>query len=251
MVKMMTYSHMHTADLTTPALSAAEQSLDNVIAQGQVWQGKHWHAAQPATVPTGHSALDNLFAGQGWPQGALTEILYQQAGIGEMRLLIPALAELSQQSRWIMMIAPPFLPNAAALEAAGVDTSKLLIIRPESVRDLLWTLEESLRTGSCSAVMAWPNTLSTTETRRLQLAAETGKTLGFLFRPATTAKDTSPAAVRLELQPSTQGTEVKVLKRRAGWPSEPLQLDLGFADLTQPAIKPVPAKAAVLHGPWH
>ncbi|WLD56844.1 translesion DNA synthesis-associated protein ImuA [Salinispirillum sp. LH 10-3-1] len=242
---------MHTADLNTPALTTAEPSLDQVIAQGQVWQGKHWHAAQPVTIPTGHTALDNLFAGKGWPQGALTEVLYQQAGIGEMRLLIPALAELSQQSRWIMMIAPPFLPNAAALEAAGVDTSKLLIIRPESVRDLLWTLEESLRTGSCSAVMAWPNTLSSTETRRLQLAAETGKTLGFLFRPIATAQETSPAAVRVELQPSTQGTEVKVLKRRAGWPSEPLQLDLGFNDLAKPAIKPAPAKAAVVRGPWH
>lgn len=247
---------MHTVDLNTPALAATEASLDHVIAQGQVWQGKHWHTAQPTTIPTGHSALDDLFAGKGWPQGALTEILYQQAGIGEMRLLIPALAELSQQSRWIMMIAPPFLPNAAALESAGVDTSKLLIIRPESIRDLLWTLEESLRTGSCSAVMAWPNALNATETRRLQLAAETGKTIGFLFRPVATAQNASPAAVRLELQPGTQGTHVKVLKRRAGWPSEPLQLDLGFGDLTRPAINPNAVKtntgkAPVMRGPWH
>lgn len=254
----MTYSHMHTTDLNTPARNAAEPSLDQVIAQGQVWQGKHWHAAQPATVATGHSALDTLFAGQGWPQGALTEVLYQQAGIGEMRLLIPALAELSQQARWIMLIAPPFLPNAAALEAAGVDTSKLLIIRPESVRDLLWTLEESLRTGSCSAVLAWPNRLSSSETRRLQLAAETGKSLGFLFRPISATKDTSPAAVRVALQPSAQGTEVNVLKRRAGWPSEPLQLDLGFADLAQPPVKPATqamnnpsTPGAVIRGPWH
>lgn len=247
----MTYSPMHSTDLNTPAHKATETSLDQVIAQGQVWQGKHWHAVEPATISTGYSALDNLFAGKGWPQGALTEVLYQQAGIGEMRLLIPALAELSQQSRWIMMIAPPFLPNAAALEAAGVDTSKLLIIRPESIRDLLWTLEESLRTGSCSAVMAWPNTLSSAETRRLQLAAETGKTLGFLFRPIATAQNTSPAAVRLELQPSTQGTQVKVLKRRAGWPGEPLQLDLGFGELTQPGIPSNAAKAPIIRGPWH
>lgn len=227
--------------------------LSQVLDEGQVWQGRYWQHHAFHGLDTRHDALNQLFAG--WPQGALTEVLYSQAGIGEMRMLVPALAELSQQNRWIMMIAPPFMPNADALTAAGVDSSKLLIVRPESVNDLLWTLEESLRSGTCSAVLAWPSTLNPKATRRLQLAAETGKALGILFRPLSQASEASPAALRLKVSPAKQGTQAQVLKRRGGWTSEPVQMNLGFAELAASEPRPLQRPrhtdtSPVVQGPW-
>ncbi|MCH8552151.1 MAG: translesion DNA synthesis-associated protein ImuA [Natronospirillum sp.] len=227
-------------------------ALDSVIGQGQVWQGRHWPANSGQGLKTGHAQLDALLAEQGWPRGALSEVLYHQSGIGEMQLLVPALAELSRQDRWIMLIAPPFVPNAAALEAAGVDTSRLLVVQPGSVRDLLWTIEESLRSGTCSAVLAWPQQLETRAVRRLQLAAESGRSLGLLFRPERQANEASPAALRLRVAPTRQGlTEVTVLKQRGGFGQAPAQLDLGLGRGTRHTGSAEDADLAeVIQGPW-
>ncbi|WP_205849100.1 translesion DNA synthesis-associated protein ImuA [Natronospirillum operosum] len=235
----------------TAAPHTMTTDLEQVLEQGQVWRGRHWQSRDDQALSTGHPALDTLLAEQGWPQNALTEILYQQHGIGEMHLLVPTLAALSRQERWIMLIAPPFVPNAAALEAAGVDTSRLLVVQPGSVRDLLWTIEESLRSGTCSAVLAWPQQLDIRTVRRLQLAAETGSSLGFLFRPEQQSDESSPAALRLHLSAASRGqTEVTVLKQRGGWGHAPAQMDLGLG--TQlPATAPVTSAVAdVIQGPW-
>ena len=48
---------------------------------------------------------------------------------------------------------------------------------------------------------------------RLQVAAETGQTLGFAYRPASAAHNPSPAALRLLLEGPAQ---VRVLKCRGG-----------------------------------
>src|SRR5690349_3153029 len=51
-------------------------------------------SSAPAGLPTGHAALDRCLPGQGWPQQGLIEILCDQPGIGELALLMPALARL-------------------------------------------------------------------------------------------------------------------------------------------------------------
>ena len=244
----------HNWQPSTPAaraMSPQPVELDSVLDRGQVWRGRHWPEREQRGLQTGHAGLDELLAEQGWPRGALTEVLYRQHGIGEMQLLVPALVELSRQDRWIMLIAPPFAPNAAALEAAGVDTSRLLIVHPGSVRNLLWTLEESLHSGTCSAVLAWPRQLEPKSVRRLQLAAEKGGSLGLLFRPEQQADEASPAALRLRLAPASRGlTEVTVLKQRGGWGQTPAQLDLGLATPKPRQTADADTRAEVIQGPW-
>ena len=60
--------------------------------------------------------------------------------------------------------------------------------------------------------------------RRLQLAAETGNALAVLYRPRRAADTASPAALRLELEPTATGLHIRVLKRRGGWHTTPLLL---------------------------
>jgi hypothetical protein len=55
--------------------------------------------------------------------------------------------------------------------------------------------------------------------RRLKLAAEEGGSLGVLFRPLRCARDPSPAALRLALEPCAGGgLDVVVLKGRGCTP---------------------------------
>lgn len=180
------------------------------------------------TLPTGFDTLDELLHG-GWPRAALTEILTAHEGIGELRLLLPALAEITRQKRWVAFVAPPYIPYAPALAHADLDLSRVLLIHPSAQQDRLWALEQALRAGTCGAVLAWPTQADFNTLRRLQLAAEAGNALGILFRPNEAAEHTSPAALRLKLEPlsaSGRTLAAQVVKSRNGASTRRLVLSL-------------------------
>ena len=171
--------------------------------------------AVPAGLSTGFRDLDQALPGQGWPGASLTEILVEQEGVGELSLLMPALATLSVEHRWIAWIAPPHIPYGPALAAHGVDLSRVLLVHARPGRDACWALEQALGSGTCSSVLAWPGSnLDGRLLRRLQLAAESGQTTGFLFRSVENIHEPSTAALRLALKSTAEGLQVRVLKCR-------------------------------------
>lgn len=190
-----------------------------------VWRGSESRAWQ-RTLPTGLPALDAILPGGGWPVGALTEILTDQQGIGELRLLLPALVRLSREGRWLAWVAPPHLPYAPALAAHGMAIDKVMLLRPRAEKDRFWALEQALRSASCGAVLAWPGTADNRQLRRLQLAAERGSCWGILFRPADSARQASPAALRLQLQVQPDRLELTLLKCRGGLARRRVELEL-------------------------
>ena len=197
-------------------------SLQDLIQRADVWRGG---AAPPVNgVPTGFAELDALLGGAGWPQQALTEILAPRTGNRGLGLLLPALAGLSRGDRWIVFVAPPYIPYAPALVRAGVNLSRMLWVHATHGVDELWAAEQSLRAGTCAAVLVWPASANTTQLRRLQLAAETGNAWGVLFHPESSAVENSPAALRLKLEPVAEGLRVQIVKRRGGWPTGPILL---------------------------
>ena len=193
----------------------------------RVWRGRD-QAAQKAGLASGYPELDRHLPGGGWPSESLTEILTMQYGIGELRLLMPALAVLSRETPaqqdfsepgWIAWIAPPFQPYPPALQQSGMDLSRMLIVRPGNADEILWSAEQALSSGTCAAVLLWPEMLDDQGSRRLQLAAEKGRSWAIAFRPLTARREPSAAALRLELHSSAQGTCVHILKSRGGRPT--------------------------------
>ncbi len=210
-------------------------TLETLLQRADIWRGGH---APPAVaLATGCAPLDAELPGGGWPLGALVEILHARSGIGELSLLMPALAALSQQGRWVAFVAPPYLPYAPALARAGVSLPHLLLLRPRAA-EVLWTVEQSLRAGSCGAVLAWPERVDFRALRRLQLAAEAGNALGVLFRPAAHAADASPAALRLRLTPAGRRLRVELLKRRGGRGPRVIEVDHALAGPPSPLAAP-------------
>lgn len=230
-----------------------ENALDQLLAQPGIWRAGERRPQTAATgdrhTPTGCAELDAALPGGGLPAGALTEVLHERHGIGELRLFMPALARLSRQGRWIALIAPPYVPYAPALAAQGIDLSRVLLVHPSSRRDSLWSVEQALRAGTCAAVLAWPRHCDGRSLRRLQLAAEAGDSLGLLFRPAAAAAERSPAVLRLQLAPAADGRlGVTLLKCRGGH-RQRLELELDPAPLA-PAATPgrVPRTSAAADG---
>jgi cell division inhibitor SulA/protein ImuA len=189
----------------------------------QVWRGKVATAAR-AVIPTGFRDLDRALPGGGWPLGAITEILVDGYGIGELGLLMPALAALTKEDparpkKWVAWIAPPFIPYAPALQQHGVNIDRLLMIHPaSSVKSRLWAIEQAVRSGSSAGVLAWVATANDVILRRLQLAAEEQGCWVLLFRPASARRERSPAALRIHLTQADSATRIEIVKCRGGWP---------------------------------
>jgi cell division inhibitor SulA/protein ImuA len=164
------------------------------------------------------------------------DFILPHAGIGELRLLLPALTTLAE-NRWLAWINPPFTPYAPALEAAGIDSSKILLIYTKSHEEMLWAMERTCKSGSCGAVLVWPDErkLSLKETRRVQLAAKQGTTLSVLFRPIEASSKASLAELRLALSPGKDPLHlsVDIIKRRGGWPVKGLTLPIAAVTQSQ------------------
>ena len=189
-----------------------------------IWRGSELARTSRPGIATGFAALDAELPGGGWPCGALTEILPQHEGIGELRILGPALARLASQGKLIAWIAPPHLPYAPAFAAAGIDLARVLIVKTTKDGDSLWAAEQALRSAACGGVLAWPRDIRFPQLRRLQLAAEDGRCLALLFRPTQAAREPSPAVLRIALATSAGGLALSILKRRGAPLSRPILL---------------------------
>ena len=222
---------------TKAPTQASKQAYADLLKHPQLWRGKDLTKASAThTVASGYSALDDCLAGGGWPNAGLVDFILPHAGIGELRLLLPALTTLAE-NRWLAWINPPFTPYAPALEAAGIDSSKILLIYTKSHEEMLWAMERTCKSGSCGAVLVWPDErkLSLKETRRVQLAAKQGTTLSVLFRPIEASSKASLAELRLALSPGKDPLHlsVDIIKRRGGWPVKGLTLPIAAVTQSQ------------------
>ncbi len=206
-----------------------------------LWRGDGGGRAATAGWPSGFPALDAELPGGGWPAGQLTELLLPHPGVGEWRLLAPALAALQRGTaggagrahelpRHVMLFDPPAQPCPWTLSALGLDLMQLLVVRgrgqprgggaaalrpgpgrrggaaalrlPLPAADTLWALEQALGSGQVGAVLAWlPPRLPADALRRLQLAAQAHPGPVFLFRELAARDKPSAAPLRLALAP--------------------------------------------------
>jgi hypothetical protein len=180
----------------------------------------------PVVEASGWTELDAVLPGGGWQAGTVVELMPAATGIGELRLLLPALARITGAGRHVALIAPPYIPFAPALAQHGVRLERLLVIQAQRADDILWAAEQSLRCRSFGAVLAWPATIRDREVRRLQLAAEAGGSTGFLYRSVDAAREASPAALRLKLRRADNNElQIDVLKCRGGRSGQSIKVD--------------------------
>ena len=214
-------------------------ALHQLLQNRRIWRGTDQAESSGwQGLASGYPRLDRHLPGGGWPQQALTEIMLEHYGSGELKLLMPALARLSQiddrvDSRvdnrgvkhadpaagWIAWIAPPFEPYPPALAQWGVNLSRVLIVRPRKPGDSLWAAEQALASGNCAAVLLWSETLDDSASRRLQLAAEKGQSWAIAFRSLRALSEASAAALRIKVTAGINGTDLGILKSRGGRPA--------------------------------
>jgi len=201
-------------------------------AASQVWRADDLpQTGFGGVVASGSPVLDAELPGSGWPQGALTELLVDAPGRGELSLLMPAIAQVTKAGRpcvWTLPYeAAPAgqgaagdmpMPYAPALAAAGIDLDRSIFVQPATPREGLWALEQSLRMPHLGTLIGWlPAGHADADfraLRRLHLLASRYQALVFVLRTPHAATAPSPAALRLQLDCRDGLLGITLLKRR-------------------------------------
>jgi protein ImuA len=174
---------------------AARKATAAIALHPSLWLGHQLGRASERGLPTGFAPLDAELPGGGWPRRALSELLFAQIGMGEVRLLAPSLVATQQAGRVVMFFDPPAALSALALAQLGLDVPQLLLIQTREVvaatvvdpvaaqpaalptsrptsppmssptgakpdknganQKSLWALEQVLKSGHVGAVVAW------------------------------------------------------------------------------------------------
>lgn len=186
----------------------------SLLQSPHIWRVGDQQRIERSGFSTGNEAIDAALPEGGWPRQGLTELLCNQTGIGEVSLLLPALAPVSREHT-IVWVNPPHLPYAPALINADLNLANIIVIQTASHAEGLWAAEQVLRSGAAGAVLLWlKQNTDYAALRRLHLAAESGRTAAFLYRSTAFANQPSPAPLRLVLQQEQGQFSLTLIKTR-------------------------------------
>lgn len=154
----------------------------------------------PTARSSGIPQLDAILPQGGWPKGAVVEVIVPDEFCDSIAFLLPTLTQLNGEGRWLGLQALPYRQSLSLLSGNGLAPERTMRVNQHPGRSGLWTLEQMLRSGIYSAVVAWPECNTDLMARRLQKAATIGQSMAFLFRTADSTQHYSRIDLRIKLE---------------------------------------------------
>jgi protein ImuA len=155
--------------------------------------------------------------------GATTEWLVAREGGGALTSAFQIMSQSPAGRGTWAIVDPARECYAPALSGWGIDPSRILVIRPATLPETCWAIEQCLRCPGVTATWAWiDKRIAARVHRRWQLAAEVGGGVGLFFRPVTAEREPVWADLRLLVTPQagsdgdTRRVIIKELYRRGG-----------------------------------
>lgn len=159
--------------------------------------------AKSEVTSTGCEPLNDLFPHQGVREGSLVEWL-DAANYGNAALLSLCVGRsIVDEKQALIVIDPSRTIYPMALATLGFHLEQVIFIHPANEHEALWACEESLRCPGVRLVWAQLPQVNSQSFRRLQLAAESARSIGFLNRSASARHHPSWADARLLVHPSS------------------------------------------------
>ncbi|MDO9033501.1 MAG: translesion DNA synthesis-associated protein ImuA [Hydrogenophaga sp.] len=186
----------HNAPRPVPAPGALSSALPAAVAAA-LWRADQLGSPVAATWSSGFEALDAALPGGGWPGHGVTELLSAQSGTLEWRLLGPLLRQVCATGRSVVLVGPPRPPHPPGLRLDGIAEQQLVWVMAETPAERLWSTEQLVKANACGALIAWLPQVRPEQVRRLQVLAAGCAGPVFLCRPATAARESSAAPLRL------------------------------------------------------
>lgn len=143
--------------------------------------------AAHGVMPFGLTPIDRALPGGGLTRGALHEILAaggdEEDGALAAAFTASIVARLASAGDGVVLwcLSRPDL-YGPGLAAHGLDPARLIVVRTARDAEILWAMEEGLRTSGIAAVVGEVGILPDVASRRLQLAAERSGVTAFVLR---------------------------------------------------------------------
>ena len=151
----------------------------------------------PGALPFAAAAIDDALPWGGLARACLHEV-GGDGGAGFCAALLARFAGAGGTVLWCRRGRGLYAPGLAAF---GLAPERLIVVRGRTDTEVLWAMEEGLRSGSLAAVLGETGAAPPTAARRLQLAAEAGGVTALLLRPVAKATP-SPALTRWRVSPT-------------------------------------------------
>ncbi len=151
-------------------------------------------------ISTGIREWDGLLPFGGFRRGSLVEFFGQGgSGVGTVALWVARRAlELAPGVLVVVERHGRFYPPAAAIW--GIPLHRCIWVRVPDKALQAWAIDQALRSTAAVAVWSWVDRLEGRWSRRWQLAAESGGSIGLLVRPPSEQKSGSWADVQWLVQ---------------------------------------------------
>ena len=230
------------------------QALTDILQHPAIWRVGQIPANIKPAISTGFVELDRALPANGWEQGAMSEVLANEQGIGELSLIAPALRLATAQGRNVVLLAPPYLLFPHAWESAGISLNQVLLVAADGA-NLLWAIEQASRSRACGIVVAWTTScrkeLTYPALRRLHVAADTGGSTLILMRPHNVRDQASPAPTRIAVNSSDGELKVQVIKRRGALLAQTISLSVYPEHWQRRTVEHTQAALAQQRSPAH
>lgn len=198
-----------------------------VVLRDRVRRLEKPRAAELPVLSLGLAALDQALPWGGLPTGALHEVVGRPGDAAACGFAVRLLRDLvSLRKRpvlWCQGDGEAGTPYAPGLSQGGLDCEHVIFAQARKPAELLWAVEEGLRSGAFAAVLGEGVTPDLTATRRLQLAAEAGATTALLHLPYRSSGGVSAAltrwqvsAVPVEEESETARWQIELSRCRGG-----------------------------------
>jgi protein ImuA len=167
--------------------------------------------AAAAVLPFDCTALDAALPGGGLALGALHEMMGagpdEEDGAAAAAFIAGILARLTRRAEapvlWCLGGNDLYAPGLAG---CGLAPGRLILARCRNDKDVLWAMEEGLRSRALAAVLGEIGAFPPTAGRRLQLACEASGATGFALRRWRSGT----AAARHRAMPSAAATRWRI-----------------------------------------
>jgi protein ImuA len=180
----------------------------------------------------GLGPIESAFPNGIFPVGAIHEFIStskEQMAASE-GFIAGLLSKLMQQGNACLWISKSRMLFPPALRTFGVTPDRVIFIDLNREKEILWAMEEALKTDGLAAVIAELPELDFSQSRRLQLAVEKSRVTGMVIRTSPRFMGNTACAARWQIMhlPSEQHEDlpgvgfprwhIELLKVRNGQP---------------------------------
>lgn len=200
-----TLSRQERGDLTEDVLSLGVEAIDSLLPGGGLPMG----ALHEVRTPVGDPA-----AAMGFVLALAARRQALDRGLGRR----PAALLWCQSKSAERELGRLYGPGLAQM---GLETSRLVLVRPVTVKEVLWSMEEGLRSGAVPIVVGVGLEADAVASRRLQLAAASTGALAFLLPPPRPSPPPSPAFTRWQVRAASPAERAVLprekMRKLPGW----------------------------------